>query len=116
FVLGAAVPPEPRLVSTTVASTADAGALDAHLARVEGASVIDSRSTITGDIVLVVDDGSGALDVTLDRDGGFVSAPLPGAVLDASGVLVPSAQTAGRWTLKPRSGDDIDFDYPTVTV
>ncbi len=116
FVRGQAAMPEPVEVSAAVARTANDGALDAALVRVEGASVLDVRTTLAGDQLLVVDDGSGSLEVVLDRDANFGTTPLPGAILDATGLLVPSPEAPVHWTLKPRSAADLHFAYPTATL
>ncbi len=98
------VPPILRITSQT-AATADGGALDAALVRVSNATITDT-ATVAGDFVLTVDDGSGATEVVLDQDVGFFLAPLgPTAVIDATGLLVPTG--AGSWRLKPRSGGDV---------
>ncbi len=116
FVLGASTVPAPETLSTAAASTARSGARDAALVRIEGATVLDVRRTSTGDDLLIVDDGSGALEVILDTSGRFGLVPLPGAIVESSGLLVPSAERAGRWSLKPRSTNDLSFEYPSATL
>ena len=98
------VPFTPR-ITTAIAAAADGGALDAALVRVLNATIADT-ATVGGDFVLTVDDGSGATEVVLDQDIGFFLAPLdPTAVIDATGLLVPTG--SGSWQLKPRSGGDV---------
>ena len=64
-------------------------------------------STLHGwDFVMTVDDGSGALEVVLDKDITFNLTPLVvGTIVDVTGVLVPTG--AGTWQLKPRGSGDI---------
>jgi hypothetical protein len=116
FVTGAADPPVPTLVATVVAASAHSSTLAAALVRIEQARVIDSRQLANGDVRLKVDDGSGMLELLLDRNAGISSENpvVPGAVVDATGVLVPLA--AGRWQLKPRSTSDFEVTIPTVTI
>jgi hypothetical protein len=116
FLIAAGSAPTPDSVSTNVAARADGGARDAALVRIAGAMILDSRPSGTGDQVLTVDDGSGALEVVLDRSVAIPGTPQPGMLLDATGVLVPSAAPAGRWHLKPRLAGDLRFDYPVVSV
>jgi hypothetical protein len=54
-----------------------------------------------------VDDGSGFLEVLLDRDAGFQLRQYePGAVLDVTGLLIP--EPGGRaWRIKPRQQTDV---------
>jgi hypothetical protein len=61
---------------------------------------------VNGDYQFTVDDGSGSVLVVLDEDAGLSRAPyVPGAVIDATGVLVPDG--AGGWMLKPRNNLDL---------
>ena len=95
---------DPELVRTGVAASADGGRLDAALVRVEGASVADTARAAEG-FALTVNDGSGALTVLLDADVPFDTRSfVPGAVIDAVGVLVP---TGTDWILKPRGRGDL---------
>ena len=105
FALAVAAVPAPVGVRTAVARTADAGRLDAALVVVTNATISDT-ATVAGDFRLTVTDGSGPLEVLLDRDAGFTPAPyVPGAVIDGTGLLV--AASPGIWRLKPRSGADV---------
>lgn len=98
------IPPILRMTSQA-AATADGGALDAALVRVDNATITDT-ATVAGDVVLTVDDGSGAMEIVLDRDVGFILALLgPTVVIDATGLLVPTG--SGSWQLKPRSRGDL---------
>ena len=100
-------------VSTQVAAQASGG-LDAALIRVRDAVVSDTtRENV--DLVLTVSDGSGDLRIVADADAGLSTGPLvPGAVLDVTGLLVPTG--AGQWRLKPRADGDITVVVPVVTV
>jgi hypothetical protein len=103
-ILGTGVLPLAERLTTARASIADGGRLDAGLVRVIDALVGDT-ATIGGDLRLTVDDGTGPLEVLLDRDAGFQLGVLPGAIIDVSGLLVPL--TSGTaWRLKPRGPSD----------
>lgn len=106
FLLDILEPPEPDSVSTATAAAAEAGALDAALVRIAGATIADT-ATVAGGFRTTVNDGSGALVVLFDEDIGFadLSPFVPGAVIDAIGVLVPDG--AGAWILKPRGDADL---------
>lgn len=118
FIIGPGVLPTPLLVTSATAATAGSGSLDAQLVRISQGGVLDSHTDLAGDIVLTVDDGSGTLDVILDRSAGFTAAstPLPGAVLEAVGLLVPSPDTPGRWQFKPRAPTDITVSFPVLSI
>lgn len=97
--------PVPVRVTTAVAATADSGRIDADLVRVVDATVSDT-TTVNGDYVATVDDGSGAVLVVFDQDAGLTQSPyVPGVVIDAAGVLVPDG--LGRWVIKPRANADV---------
>jgi hypothetical protein len=116
FPVGTGQVPAPRSLTTLVASRADDGRADAALVQVSNATILSGQSNVAGDFILTVTDGSGLLDVVLDRESGISSSPyLPGAALNAVGLLVPSGQLS-RWVLKPRSGLDLTISFPTATV
>ncbi|HSK18852.1 MAG TPA: OB-fold nucleic acid binding domain-containing protein [Longimicrobiales bacterium] len=101
-------------VSTSTAASAQGGVRDAGQVRI-GGSITGTQNLPSGDVILTVNDGSGAVQVLFDRDIAFNPGPYqPGALLRASGVLVPTG--TGTWQLKPRSRDDATAFYPTVTV
>ncbi len=105
-VLGQGVLPLPETVTTALAATADGGGLDAGLARVLNATV-SAASTVAGDLVLIVNDGSGPLEVVFDRDVGFALGQfVVGARLDITGILTPNASGLA-WRLKPRQQSDV---------
>lgn len=105
--------PDPVDVNTGEAAGASSGVLDAELVRVEGAILQDTTRNSFGEIVLQVDDGSGLLDVVLDRDIPFFlnlppDAEVLGAEVDATGILLPpESGVTDRWVLKPRENPDV---------
>lgn len=101
---------------TSEASIAGAGVYDAALVQVLNATVSDTVR-VGGDMKLTVSDGSGDLEVLLDKtaDAGFLPATgpnpppyvyVPGNKFDIVGVLVPTG-VVGVWRLKPRSTTDL---------
>jgi hypothetical protein len=117
FPLGSGQAPNPVQIATSVAATADVGRLDAALARVVQTTILGVETNAAGDFILTVTDGSGLLQVVLDRQSGIASTPyLPGAILAATGVLVPSPSKAGEWQLKPRAISDLSVTFATATV
>ena len=108
FLLAVAdVPPAVRLTTAT-AATADSARFDAALARVADATITDTATVATG-FALSVNDGSGLLRVLLDEDVPFTldSLYVPGAVVDATGLLFPIAGDPFTWEMKPRSDADL---------
>ncbi len=107
FLLAIAEKRKPERVETAVAATADGGRLDAALVEIAGATIADT-ATVADGLALTVDDGSGPVEVLLDSDVRFADLTIfvPGAVLDATGVLVPVPGTPGVWQIKPRSNAD----------
>jgi len=98
--------PAPERVTTVQAAAADGGRLDAGLVRVVDATVADT-ATVSGDFIATVDDGSGPVLVVFDQDAAGLNptAFVPGAVIDATGLLVPDG--VGVWRLKPRTVADL---------
>jgi hypothetical protein len=115
YPLGKGTVPEPVQLTTSVAATARGGDLDAALVRVQDAEVLTLTSS--GDVLMRVSDGSGALDVVLDRNVAFSpKEPLGrGVDVDVTGVLVPDS-ASGTWKLKPRSNADLTVRVPRVTI
>lgn len=103
--------PEPVATTTGVAATAGGGDLDAELVQAAAAVVQDTLRNPLGEFVLQVDDGSGALDVVLDRDVpfflNFPGGQIIGSAIDVTGVLVPPASGGVGWVLKPRNNADV---------
>lgn len=98
--------PSPQPITTLAAAGARNGSADAALVRVDNAIVTDTL-TIGGDIHLFVNDGSGVVEVILDRDA--ISSPphiVPGSRWAITGLLAPSTRT-GVWWLKPRVNADL---------
>jgi DNA/RNA endonuclease YhcR with UshA esterase domain len=116
FVVGSAAEPLPIPLPTADAATARTGNLAAELVSVSKARVLDARQLASGDVRLQVDDGSGVLEVLIDRHAGITSDEpiLVGAQVEVTGVLVPL--TSGRWQLKPRSTADFEVRIPTATI
>jgi hypothetical protein len=94
--------PDPVVITTARAATADGGVLDAALIQVVDATISDS-STVNGEYVVTAADASGPVQVVFDPDatGLDPAAFVPGVVIDAIGLLVPDG--SGGWRLKPRS-------------
>jgi len=111
FALGQGRAPTAATLTTVLAANAASGTRDAQLVSVSGATISDTARTSTS-FVLTVSDGSGPLQVQLDRtaDAVFQTTNLPGNFLpgnkfDLLGVLVPTA--TGTWRLRPRSAADL---------
>jgi hypothetical protein len=114
YVIAPGEPPVPQDVQTVAAAAASNGTLDAALVRIRNAEVLQASTMPSGDMLLIVDDGSGELRVLLDRrSSARITLPPPDedtgrypVRLDATGVLVPVTAGAG-WQLKPRVQDDL---------
>ena len=116
FSLASAQLPAPTGVTTLVASKADGGKLDAALVSISNAQILAAVVTTAGDVLLTVTDGSGVLEVLIDRNTGISPTPYaPGANLTATGILVPGDK-AGEWQLKPRAVSDLNANFPNVTI
>lgn len=105
------IPTAPSITTAAAATGGAAGVLDAALVRLQNAQIIDT-ATVSGNLQLTLNDGSGAVTMVLDRaaDVGFrppfaVGLFAPTNRLDVVGVLVPTG--AGAWRVKPRSTLDI---------
>lgn len=101
-------------VSTFVSNTAANGTLDAAQVRIVG-TIMGTQGLPTGDVLLTVDDGSGRAEVLFDAS--LIIAPgayVPGAVLSARGVLVPTG--TGTWRLLPRNASDVSASFSSVTI
>lgn len=107
FLIAVVDPIEPEAVTTAGAASADGGRLDAALVEIAAATIQDT-ATVADGLQISVDDGSGTLELLLDSDVPFtnLAAYVPGAELDAQGVLVPTAGGA-TWQLKPRFDSDL---------
>jgi hypothetical protein len=116
FAGGDAAVPDPLPLTTGAAASADGGTLDAALVSIEGASIVEAAGNAAGDVRLIVDDGSGVLELFLDRRVPFSpDAPLvPGVVVNATGFLVPTG--TGSWRLRPQEDADLDVSVTTVTI
>lgn len=107
--------PQADSLSTVTAASAEAGSRDAAQARIAG-MIMGAQPQANGDLLLLVNDGSGLLGVLLDDDLNFgTTQPFtPGAELRATGVLVPTG--SNTWQLKPRSPGEVAATFPTVTI
>ena len=121
FVLGTGSLPTATPLTTAEAATAAGGARDGQLVTVNGVVISDTSRTSTS-FILTVSDGSGPLDVQLDRtaDVAFQPASLPADFVPASqynivGVL--AATGTGTWRLRPRSATDLtEIPLPTISI
>lgn len=115
FVQGVALP-VPDTVNTAAAASAGGGSLDATLVHAADAAIVDTATLTTGDVLFRLDDGSGPLNMVLDRNIPFqlffAGDPLTYSV-NATGLLVPGT---GGWTLKPRSPGDLELVAPPDTT
>ena len=115
-ILATGLPAPTAIAVTTSAAATPAAGLRAELLALTGAVVQDSSRNAIGELVLTVDDGSGSLEVLLDRSVPF-QIPFPrdsggnpiiiGTTLDITGLLTPEPFGAGTWVLKPRQNADI---------
>jgi hypothetical protein len=117
FRIATAQTPQPRAVSTAVAAGAEAGTLDGALLSIADARVISVTNLPQGEFRVRVTDGSGALDVFLDRHASINTEDpvVPGVFLDVTGILVPREGFPGEWMLKPRASLDMRVRVPRVT-
>lgn len=116
LVLAIAELPVPDTLTTATATTANGSVLDAALIVIDSARITDT-ATVSNDLIVTVNDGSGALGVALDGDITFNLGPflIPGADLKTlKGVLVSDG--AGSWRLKPRSAADVTLDVPVLSI
>ncbi len=113
--------PAPVDVSTGEAAVADGGRLDAALARVRAAEILDT-ATVDGDFHFHIDDGSGVLEVVVPAFEQINSSLVfPDSILRvnrALGLLVPIKDVNGSttWRLYPRGGSDLTLEYSQVDV
>lgn len=106
-VLGQGTQPAPVTLSTAVAATADDGRYDAALVRVVEASITEVPERSSGEAFrMIVDDGSGPLDVAIMPSTGIPTTNLVvGRRVTLVGVLV--GKSGGGWELKPRVRSDV---------
>ena len=115
IVLAIAEVPPPDTITSGTAATADGGALDAAFVRIDSARVTDTL-TVDADLVVTVDDGSGALEILMEEriPFGSLSFLIPGADVEVSGLLVPAE--SGAWQLKPRFNADLEVNAPVISI
>ena len=119
--LGRGFYPATATLSTAAAAAAAGGTRDAQLVAVNGAIISDTTRTSTS-YVLTVSDGSGPLEVQLDRTADVAFQPVnlpadfvPGNKFDVLGVLAPTG--AGAWRLRPRSAADLtEIPLPVISI
>ena len=119
--LGQGRVPSATALTTAAAAAADGATRDAQLVSVLGAVITDTTRNSTS-FVLTASDGTGPLQVQLDRtaDSAFLPARLPadfvpGSKFDMVGVLVPTG--TGTWRLRPRSAADLtETLLPAISV
>ncbi|HEX6693878.1 MAG TPA: hypothetical protein VF035_04155 [Longimicrobiales bacterium] len=106
--------PAPDSVSTATAANAAGGTRDAGQVLISG-TIQGSETAPGGDLILATDDGSGRVDVVVAAGTGLgAGSYVPGALLRASGVLVPTG--GGTWRLYSRGPSDLFATFPTVTI
>lgn len=108
---GEADEPVPVDLLTTEAATAKGGTLNAALTRVLNADIL-ATSTVDGDLVVQVDDGSGPVDLILRDYLGFDDRQFSrkfSSIAEARGLLVAELDEQGglRWRLVPRFPEDV---------
>jgi choice-of-anchor B domain-containing protein len=96
--------PAPDSVSTGEAATAAGGDLDAGQVAVSG-TISAVGTNAAGDVILTIDDGSGALVIELHHSVNFPVTYAAGEQVRARGVLVPAG--SGGWRLRPRAASEI---------
>jgi len=119
--VGKGLVPAAAMLTAATAASAAGGARDAQLVQVRGAIISDTART-TASYILTASDGSGSLEIQLDRtaDASFQPAALPadyvpGNKFDVTGVLVPTG--TGTWRLRPRSAADLaEIPLPVISV
>ncbi len=103
--LNPGLPPVGDTVSTAVAATANGGVRDADVVSIVGAEIL-STSSANGDLTVVLDDGSGPLQMVVDsvlQIGPAIF--VVGDSLSGEGILVPA--TGGTpWQFRPRARQD----------
>jgi choice-of-anchor B domain-containing protein len=97
--------PAPDSVSTGEAASAADGDLDAGQVAVSG-TIAAVGTDAAGDVILTIDDGSGALVVELHHSVDFPTTYDAGDQIRARGVLLPAGSGTG-WRLRPRDASEI---------
>jgi uncharacterized repeat protein (TIGR01451 family) len=111
---GLFVPP-PEETTTADAATADAGALDAALARIRRAEISDTSTAPNSDFHFWVDDGTDSLEIVFKAFRGIDPASVgirPDTIVrvnQMSGLLTPFDDGTGsvRWRLLPRAASEV---------
>jgi DNA/RNA endonuclease YhcR with UshA esterase domain len=100
--------PTPDSISTGRARTADGGQKDAAIVKVAGTIVGTSTTTLR------INDGTGEVEVVFAGSAPTAANYSPGAILEATGVLVPIGN--GVWRVRPRTASDHRGTLPTVSI
>ena len=121
FILGAAGSlVEPLEVGTGTADGADSGDLDGAFVQVREAEIIGVDDLDENGVRIVVDDGSGELEILFRPFLGVNPNnidPETQILTRARGVLVPRSEGGEtRWTLQPRVGPDYRFDPKPIPL
>ena len=110
--------PEPLALTTGTTATAQGGLLGAELARIRSADLLAARNELN-DVILTVDDGTGALEILLrsflGADESFFD-PESIRIREATGLLIPFFDETGetRWRLATRSSADLRVEVLPV--
>jgi hypothetical protein len=107
FLAALGTPPVPELQTTGPASGAVGGTKDAALVRVVNAMIQDTLTTAFNEFLVGVTDGSGRLELRIDPQNVSLAVKAEfvlGALIDATGVLVPTG--TGSWQLWSRDRAD----------
>ncbi len=107
--------PAPTMLTTLQARTANGGALDAALVRIENATITDT-ATVATNLIVGANDGSGRMEILIRPALGLVLTQFaPGATISATGLLVPATGGA-TWQLRPRGQSDLTITPAPTTI
>lgn len=109
FVLNSIISlPAPSVLSTAAAAAGGGGTLDGVQVQVRNATLVDTVNA-DGRSILRLDDGSGPVDVPIGAGIAFgASRFVPGLVVHATGVLVPSTRD-GSWWVRPNLSTSLEL-------
>lgn len=107
YIMAAGGLPDALDVPAEQVATARGGDYDALLVAVDDLVVTDT-ATIGAEFVIGADGAPGPVEIVVLPNASYsIEEYAPGAVLDATGVLVPTAD-GDYWQLRPRSGSDLE--------
>lgn len=100
--------PDPVVLTTAQVRTAQSGARDAALVRIQNAIIADTATVITNNAFVVgVNDGSGRSEILIAPALGLTRSQfVVGRTINATGLLVP-VSGGGEWQLRPRGQSDL---------